>query len=175
MSSRLQLIDTHCHINMMVKPAFDVPLNAAHFANSKDIIHDAKRVGVTPIINVGTSLIESQNCVRLAGEFEEVFATIGIHPTDLTSQWKSEIKQLQALLKQDAAEKIVGIGECGLDFFHPNFIVQRQIDAFHAQIELALEFDKALVVHSRDAYDETLKLLEQYKKNNLRAVIHCFS
>lgn len=71
--------------------------------------------------------------------------------------------------------KIVGIGECGMDMHYPDYNLARQRDAFKAQIELALEHNLALVIHSRDAYDETLRILEEYKNNITHAVMHCFS
>jgi TatD DNase family protein len=71
--------------------------------------------------------------------------------------------------------KIVGIGECGLDYHYEGYNKERQFDAFKAQIELALEHDLGLVVHNRDAGDDTLRVLEEYEHNNLRATIHCFS
>ena len=79
------------------------------------------------------------------------------------------------MLKGAAQEKIVGVGECGIDRHYPDYNLQLQVDLFRAQIELALEHDLAVVVHSRDAYDETLRVLEEYAKHEPRAVIHCFS
>jgi TatD DNase family protein len=167
------LADTHCHINNMVKKEFDVSLTEQDIANAKKIIQQAEAETVTTIINVGTSIQESKNCIALAEKFPHIFATIGIHPTDCTENWKADVQELKKLIVQ--SDKIVGIGECGLDLYHKDTPLDRQISAFHAQIELALTHNKALVVHSRDAYDETLKLLELYKKENMRAVMHCFS
>lgn len=78
-------------------------------------------------------------------------------------------------LSNKQERKIVGIGECGMDKHYPDYNLNRQRDAFKAQIELALEHDLALVVHSRDAYDETLKIIEEYKNSIQRAVMHCFA
>ena len=168
------LTDTHCHVNMMVKSKFDVPLSESFLPRAKTIIDDAKKNGVDIIINVGTSLIEGRNCVTLAKAFDGLFATIGIHPNDTTQEWKAELKELESLI-EDKENKIVGIGETGLDRHYPEYNLQRQVDAFRAQIELALEHKLGLVVHSRDAYDETLRVLEEYAKHDLRAVMHCFS
>lgn len=168
-------IDTHCHINIMVKKSFDTPLAPEELSLVKPIVDQAHQHGVQTIINVGTSFIESINCIEIAKQNRSVYATIGIHPTDCTSSWKKEFSDLSQLLKQKKDLKIVGIGECGIDYYHPNFNVQRQEDAFRAQIELSLEHDIALVVHSRNAYEETLKILEDYKNQITRGIIHCFS
>lgn len=169
------LIDTHCHLNMMVKSEFDVPLTDSQVLDAQAIIEYAAKDEVKIIINVGTSLIESRNCVLLAKRYTSVYATIGIHPNDCTSHWKKDLKELEHLLKQKKENNIVGIGETGIDRHYPNYNLQRQVDAFRTQIELAIEYECGLVIHSRDAYDETLRVLEEYEKHDIRAVMHCFS
>ncbi|MGC2310087.1 MAG: TatD family hydrolase [Candidatus Babeliaceae bacterium] len=169
------LIDTHCHMNMMVKNSFDTPLTAEMFPFVQKIVLEAQKEDVCQIINIGTSIIESQNCITLAQKFPPVFATIGIHPNDVQPNWKKDFPTLQKWATEKEAHKIVGIGECGLDFHYPAYDLQRQKDAFKAQIELALEHDLALVVHTRDAHDETLHVLQEYEKHALRGTIHCFS
>lgn len=171
----LMLIDTHCHLNMMIKKNFEVALSQAEIALAQEIITSARAHDVTTIINVGTSLIESHNCVILARSYETLFATVGIHPNDCTSNWQKDFEEIKKLAKNKDENKIVGIGECGIDLHYPDSNLPRQYDAFKAHVELALENDLALVVHSRDAYDETLKILEEFKKDIKRATIHCFS
>ena len=168
-------IDTHSHINIMVKNSFDTLMQTEDFINSRNIVIEAATNNVTKLINVGTSLIESKNCIELAKRFENVFAAIGIHPNDLTIDWKKELNELKKDLQNKKSNKIVAIGECGIDKHYSGFNLQRQEDAFRAQIELALENNLAIIVHSRDAYDETLKVLEEFKKDVKRGVIHCFS
>ncbi|MDP3889144.1 MAG: TatD family hydrolase [bacterium] len=168
-------IDTHCHINMMVKKTFDTPLDDQQIHNAHSIIEEAKNNDVKIIIDIGTGLIESKNCVALAKHFEPLFATVGIHPNDCTASWRADLDELKKLLKHKSHNKIVGIGECGIDLHYPEYNVSRQQDAFKAQIELALEHDLALVVHSRDAADETLRILDEYKNDIKRSVMHCFS
>ncbi len=171
-SHTLKLVDTHCHINMMIKKEFDVPLSPSLIPEAQKIVTQANNAGVTTIINVGTSLIESNNCLMLAQKFPSLFATVGIHPNDCTKEWRTDFEKLKALLPND---NIVGIGEIGIDRHYPDYNLQRQNDAFRAQLELALEHDLGIVIHSRDAYDETLRVLEEYKYEKMRAVMHCFS
>ncbi len=169
------LSDTHCHLNILAKTQFDTPLTASDLAQVTSLITAAKQKGVTKIINVGTSLIESLNCIKIATSFQEVWATVGIHPNDLNSNWRSELQQLETYLANHQTYKIVGIGECGLDFHYPNYCVQKQKDAFRAQIELALAYRLPISVHTRAASEETLRCLEEYIPNQIKGVIHCFS
>lgn len=169
------LVDTHCHINMMVKKKFDALLTQEQLVNAQIILDDAAQSQVTHIINVGTSLIESINCVELAKMFSSIHAAVGIHPNDATEQWFSDFKEIKKLAKQKEQNKIVAIGECGFDKHYPGYNLTRQRDAFRAQIELALEHDLALIVHTRDAAEETIMFLEEFKQEPLRGVIHCFS
>lgn len=169
------LIDTHCHINTMVKSTFDVALTQQEIEHAQIILDQAASNDVKIIINVGTSLIESQNCIELAKKYDSIYATVGIHPTDLTSDWQKELKTIQSWIKNREINKIVGIGETGLDLFHKDVPLSRQQDAFKAQIELALENNLALVVHTRDAGDETLRSLEEFKGQITQGIIHCFS
>lgn len=159
------LIDTHCHITHMTTDTQRI----------SEIIQEASDQTVTTIINVSTNVIDSNASVQLAQEYSSVYATIGIHPNDVSENWRSDIAHLKNLLDHDAHNKIVGIGECGLDYHYPPYNKERQYDAFKAQIELALAYDRALVIHTRDAQDETLHILDEYKNNGLRGTIHCFS
>lgn len=167
------LIDTHCHLNLMVKKSFDTPLQENDYQTAQNIIEQARKKNISKIINVGTNIIESINCIELAKRFSDVYASIGIHPNDLTAYWLTDFIQLKKLLATE--QKIVAIGECGIDLHYPDSNLARQKDAFKAQIELALEHNLALVIHSRDAAQETLDCLEEFKHNNLRGTMHCFS
>ncbi|HXW86278.1 MAG TPA: TatD family hydrolase [Candidatus Bathyarchaeia archaeon] len=169
------LIDTHCHLNMMVKKEFDRPLTAQEYDHIAPILVQAAEKKVTHIVNVGTSIIESENCISIAQKYRTVVATVGIHPNDCTDTWKKDMEQLKKWMRNKEQLNIVGIGECGLDRHYKDHDIQRQYDAFRAQIDLALEHDVALVVHSRDAYDETLRVLEEYRHEKLRGILHCFS
>ena len=169
------LIDTHGHINMMVKKKFDIIMTPSEVESADAILSQAALHGVKTIINVGTSLPESMNCVTLAQRYPHVYAVVGIHPNDCTPTWKNDFKTIVEFVKKKRDHRIVGVGECGIDRHYPGYNLSRQQDAFRAHIELALEHNVALVVHSRDAYDETLTILEEYKQHTLRGVIHCFS
>ena len=174
------LLDTHCHMNIMVrnfenKEPFQ-NFNSQEIELMKKIIFDAQVQQVTEIINVGTNYVESFACIEIAKLFPNCFATIGLHPNDITDQWQNDILNFKGLLLEKKKNKIVGIGECGIDKHYPDFNLEQQQDVFHAQIQLALEHNLAIVVHSRDADQETYDVLAQYHgEKNFRGTIHCFS
>jgi TatD DNase family protein len=159
----------------MVKNNFDTPLQLSNLSNIKKIIIEAQNNGISTIINIGSSHTDNQDSLILAKTFDSIFITVGLHPNDGIKEWEKDLKEIKQWVQQKEQHKIVGIGECGIDMHYPNYNLNRQKDAFKAQIELALEYDLALVVHSRDAYDETLYILEEYKNNLSRTVMHCFS
>jgi TatD DNase family protein len=169
------LIDTHCHINALIKETFDIPLNPNQIRLAQAIIDDAFKADVTIIINVATSLIESINSIQLAQSYKSVYATVGIHPNDVGTDWRNDVAHLHKLLQQKETNRIVGVGECGIDRHYPGYNFTQQADAFRAQIELALTHNVPLVVHTRDAAEETLTILHQFKDSLLRGTIHCFS
>ncbi len=171
------LIDTHCHINMMIKKDFDILLSNENIQLVQTIIDQSHYNDVNILLNVGTSLIESINSVKLSNDFNNIYSSIGIHPNDLNDDYKNDLHGIKKLLLDKKNNKIVAIGECGLDFYYPNYNLNRQIDAFKIQIDLALNNNLPLVVHSRNAYQETLEVLHQFYNSSsiLSGTIHCFS
>jgi TatD DNase family protein len=171
----VMLIDTHCHVNLLVKSEFNVPLTEQQVLQSDVIAREAEAAHVAHVINVGTNFIESQNCIRLAQHNPHMSAVVGLHPDDCTADWQRELREINELLKNAQANKIVGIGECGFDFHHKEYNKQRQKDVFKAQIELALNYHLPLIIHTRDAGNSALDCLEEYKNDGLTGVFHCFS
>ncbi len=169
------LIDTHCHINLMIKKTFDTEITPDVLRLAAPIVDEASSRGVTTIINVGTSLVESFNCIQLARQYASIHAAVGIHPNDCTQTWHTDFLKIKSFVKEHKKNKIFAIGETGLDRHYPDTNLDRQKDAFRAQIDLALEENLALIVHTRDARDETLEFLQEYKGQISRGIIHCFS
>ncbi len=168
----IMLIDTHAHVNFK---AFE--------NDAKEVLQRALDSGVN-VVNVGTQLDTSRQCVELAHQFPSgVYAVVGLHPVHTYSQYvdeeethfktREEIFDYEAYKKIALDSKVVGIGECGLDYFRLpadgdiSSIKEKQKAAFRAQIKLAKELNKALVIHSRPAkdteemYDEMLEILDQ--------------
>jgi len=170
-----RFVDTHCHLNIMIKKEFDTALPDNFKELCAPIITLAQECGVSTLINVGTSLIESKNCLGIAQTFNNCFATLGIHPNDVKENWQVDIKEFESMLSKNTARKIVGIGEIGLDYHYADFNKTLQLKALHEQIELAINYDLAIVIHTRDAGQDVLAVLEEYKHKNIRGIIHCFS
>ena len=157
------LVDSHCHLNLKV------------FRNDVErVIRRAFRVGVTKIVVPGVDLKTSQEAVRLSERFEGVWAAVGVHPSEA-----GKIERLEEI-KGRLAEwamygRVVAIGECGLDYQWAKTQEEKrqQEEVFRQQIRLAKELGRALIVHSRGAGEETLRVLLEEKAE--RVVFHCFS
>jgi len=168
------LVDTHCHIPMLIDENINKKLEAYDYEKADQIIDEAATSNVTTLVTIGsTSYTDSFNCSMLSERYKRVFAAVGLFPHDCAESWREDLKQLIPLIKSNP--KIGAIGECGLDYHYPDYHASRQKDAFKAQIELALEYNKALVIHTRQAPEDTLKIIDEYKSELHRGVFHCFS
>lgn len=160
---KFQYIDMHAHVNF---PEFD--------EDRDEVIKRALDEGVY-IVNVGTDIESSKRAISIAEKYNEgVYAIVGIHPHE-AMKMKDDVvaKETLAELKTLAQhEKVIGIGECGLDFFkieeyNPgvdvDFVKEIQEKIFKGQIDIALEVDKPLMLHIRDSYIKTLELLYNYR------------
>ncbi len=156
------LIDTHCHLDF---PEFDSDLDS--------VIQRARKKEVRAFVNVGASLEGSRKSVSLAKRYQEIFASVGIHPHDAKSCRDEEFSDIKKLLDN---EKVVAIGEVGLDFFRNLSDPKVQIEVFKRFIELAAQERLPLIIHCRNAQDETLSILKDFLKAGLSGVVlHCFS
>ena len=158
--------DAHCHLQ-------DEFLDTPHNAREEVIatLERAHVAGVDRVIVVGTGLrssVEALGLTELAGPVE-IFATVGLHPHDA----KDDLDPV-ADLARSGHPRLVGIGECGLDYFYEHSPREAQRRAFSAQIALASELDLALVVHARDAFDDLFAILSS-EGVPARTVIHCFT
>src|SRR6266568_5897606 len=152
------LIDTHAHIQV------------DEFCDDVvDVLARAKAAGVGKIVCVGEDEIDSVAAVELAGRTDGVWATVGLHPHYADRGQKA----LDVVASLAAAPKVVGIGECGLDYFRSATSHEDQERALRFQIELGLEHDLAMVFHVRDAFGDFFRILDDYQ--NVRGVVHCFT
>lgn len=154
------LIDTHAHLEM------------SEFDKDRDkVMERARQKGVDTIIAVGITLEDSKKAVALTKQYDNIYATVGVHPHDAK---RIDAATYESLRKLAAHKKVVAYGEIGLDFFRDRSPRDIQTKRFEEQLELAGELDLPVVIHSRDAHAETFKILEK-QKGNLRGVLHCFS
>ncbi len=156
----MNLIDTHCHLTF--EPlADDVP----------GVLERSRQAGVTAWITVGTSLADSRKAVELAGRHENLYASVGIHPHDAKDADGAAMAELKEIARGD---RVMAIGETGLDF-HYNFSKQPdQKRVFVAHLEMAKELALPVIVHSRNAFEETLEILDRHGDGLKGVVFHCF-
>lgn len=153
------LIDTHCHLDF---PAFE--------PDRDQVIRRALDAGINYFINIGATLESSAAACALAGKHAEIYASVGVHPHDADTF----DLQAEARLRQLAVEKkVVAIGEIGLDYYRNLSAKENQRRAFFKQIALAKDLNLPVVIHCRQAEEETLEILKSALP--LRAAIHCFS
>ena len=153
------LIDSHAHLEMK---EFD--------HDREKVVERARQAGVGFIVTVGTNLALSRKAVELAERHENIYATIGIHPHDVVN---TDNKTFDALRELAQRKKVVAYGEIGLDFFRNISPQEKQLDLFSRQLELAKELQLPVIIHDRDAHEQTLKIV---KASSIRCgVFHCFS
>ncbi len=157
----VELVDTHCHLTFE-------PL----IADVAGVVERSRAAGVTSWITVGTTLEDSRRAVELAAACENLYAAVGIHPHEAKDGDAVALAALRDLAKQD---KVVAIGETGLDF-HYNFSKQPdQRRVFVAHLDIARDVNLPVIIHSRNAYDETVEVLDCHGGGLKGVVFHCFS
>jgi TatD DNase family protein len=156
----MNLIDAHCH------------LTYEPFTNIDAVLKRSTEAGVTGWITIGTDLADSQKTVELAGRFENMFATVAIHPHNAKTADQATIAQIKGLAKN---KKVVAIGETGLDLHYDFSSPQQQQDSFIQHLEIAKELNLPIVIHSREAFDETTEILEVNESGLKGLVFHCYS
>jgi TatD DNase family protein len=145
--------DSHCH----------VPYEGV----GVDVIADARSAGVERLITVGTAAAQSRAAIDTAAAHDGVWATVGLHPHDASNGVETIVGLLDS-------PRVVAVGECGLDYHYDHSPRPQQRDAFAAQIQLAHERDLALVIHTREAWDDTFSILAAEGVPE-RTVFHCFT
>ena len=155
------MIDSHCHLD-------HEPL----FSDLKNVIQRSKDVGIEKLLTISTSLESFSRIKELIKIDEMIYGTIGIHPHESS---KDIITSKEIIKDLRENSKIIGIGETGLDFYYNNSEKEKQISSFKQHIEASIETNKPLIIHSRDAEKETFEILNQYKNQNIKILMHCFT
>lgn len=151
------LPDTHAHLG---DPAFD--------SDRDVVVRRAREAGIDRILTVGSDLASSRRAVELSRAYPSVYAAVGVHPHH-ASQFEREAEDVRRLLQ---AEKVVAVGEVGLDYYRDGVAAETQREAFRTQLRWAQEAGLPVSVHNRDADADVLALLDEI---GVRAVLHCFS
>ncbi|MBP9820666.1 TatD family hydrolase [Candidatus Saccharibacteria bacterium] len=154
----INFVDTHCHMH-----------EADYALPKKEARARANAAGVTKIICVGTDVKTSQEAIRYANKTDDTWATIGLHPHDAKLGQKT-YDALSTLLPE---KSVVGIGECGLDFYYNYSSKKDQIAALEFQMQLALDNNLPMVFHVRDGFDDFWPVYDSF--SGIRGVVHSFS
>jgi TatD DNase family protein len=157
----VELIDTHCHLT------FD------DLARDIDaILARSIAAGVTEWITVGTDPKENQKAIKLAERFEGIYAAVAIHPHDAKTVTEDTLQELKKLTQY---KKVVAIGETGLDYHYNFSLHDDQKRVFVEHLKIATEMNLPVIIHCREAFDETIQILEEYSAGIKNIVFHCFS
>ena len=155
------MIDSHCHLDH--EPLVD---------NLSQIILRSKNIGLDKILTISTTTSSFAKILNIVNFDPMIYGTFGIHPheTDLELVKKDTIVQNVKLNK-----KIIGVGETGLDFYYNNSNKVNQISSFEIHIKAAVDLNVPIIIHSRSAETETFEVLDKYKNENLKILMHCFT
>tara|TARA_S200000501_G_scaffold67635_3_gene59191 strand:+ start:8515 stop:9285 length:771 start_codon:yes stop_codon:yes gene_type:complete len=153
------LIDTHCHLYFKELKK-DIP----------GIIKRAKKMGVTRFICVGTNLEDSSECLKLSENYDNIYSTVGIHPHDAKNAPKDFVDRIIKLKDHD---RVVAIGEMGLDYYRNISSPEKQKQIFRSQIAIAKASKKPIILHNRNADKDVINILSDFP--DVIGVAHCFS
>ena len=157
------LVDSHCHLDRLDLSDRDAGLDG--------ILADARARGITQFLSVAVDLATSASLVELTERYDHVYSSVGVHPLQKIDQPVPEVEQLVALAR---APKVVAIGETGLDNFYSAESHQWQRDSFIRHLQASQQTGLPIIIHTRDAREETLELLRQYPLQ-AAGVMHCFT
>jgi TatD DNase family protein len=155
------MIDTHCH------------LYTKEFNDDIDVVmQNAILAGVSKCYLPAIDSDSIDSMIKLANKYpKNCFLMAGLHPCSVKENYMEEIAQVKLMLQQHT---IYGIGETGLDFYWDKTFVKQQYEALEVQIQIALEYNLPLILHTRDALHETIEVIKKYKHTALRGIFHCF-
>lgn len=154
-------IDSHAHLD---DERFD--------EDRKAIIASLKENQIDLVMNIGADMESSRASVSLAREYDNIYAVVGVHPHDAEGVSETYLDELRELSKE---EKVMAIGEIGLDFYYDNSPRDIQRKVFLDQLELARELDLPVVIHTRDAAGETFEILKEAQAKGTKGLMHCYS
>ena len=156
------MIDTHCHIN-----------DEAYRDNAEEYINEARNAGVSVFLVVGFDLKSSRIAVEIAEKFPNCYAAVGIHPSDVKKAEKNDFLEIDKLANN---EKVIAIGEIGLDYYwdKEQSVRDYQKETFIRQIEIANKHNLPVSIHCRDGIEDCLTILKEHKVNKA-GIMHCYA
>ena len=155
------MIDSHCHLDH--EPLFN---------NIKDVLKRSKEAGIEKLLTICTTLKSFDKIKLLVEKDDIIYGTYGIHPHEAKND---KVTARSIICEINKYKKIIGIGETGLDFYYNHSDRTDQIASFEEHIKASIELNIPLIIHSRNAEDETLQIFNEYKDYNLKILMHCFT
>jgi len=155
------MIDSHCHLDH--EPLIN---------NLNDVIKRSKEIGIKKILTICTTTKSFNNIINIISKDPMIYGTFGIHPHESENDIVTK-EQIKKNIKNH--NKIIGIGETGLDFYYNNSDKKKQIKSFEEHIQASIDLNVPLIVHSRNAEKETFEILNKFKDENLKILMHCFT
>jgi len=155
------MIDSHCHLD-------HDPL----FNNINEVLNRSKSVGLKKLLTICTSNESFENIKKILDLDEIIYGTYGIHPHETENNKVTKNVIIENIKKHP---KIIGIGETGLDFYYNHSHKDEQIKSFKEHIEASIEVDLPIIVHSRSAEHQTFEILNEYKNQKPKVLMHCFT
>ena len=150
-------VDSHAHVNFGM------------YENVDDVLKEASKCNVQNIVNCAEDLKTSYDVIDLHNKYVNLYPAVGIHPQNVDSCTIDDIIELEKIL---CSEKVIALGEIGLDYYYSRENREKQILFFESQLKLAEKYNLPVIIHSRNATDDVLKILKKY---SIKGVIHCFS
>ena len=155
------LFDSHAHLD-----------DNKFCADREEIIQKIKESGVEYVVNIGDDISSSRKSIILAKRYPFIYATVGVHPHNVENMTENDIEELKLLASE---EKVVAIGEIGLDYYYDNSPRELQKKWFKRQIELALELSLPIAIHNRDSNEDCMQILRGYDIKKIGGIMHCYS
>lgn len=158
----MELADSHCHLDMLPEP---------HQRPLDDLMQDAIDADVKYFLCVSVNFKDLPNVLAPTAQYENVYATVGMHPNEQDEQEPT----VEKLIELANHPKVIGLGETGLDYYRSSGELEWQRDRFRVHIEAAKQLKLPLIIHSRHAPDDTIKIMREEKANEVGGVMHCFT
>ena len=155
------MIDSHCHLD-------HEPL----FSNLDNVIKRSKKIGISKILTICTTIDSFTKIKEIVKKDEIIYGTYGIHPHETNN---NKVDSNLIVKEVNDNKKIIGVGETGLDFYYNNSDKSDQIKSLDEHIKASLILNKPIIIHSRNAENETLEVFNRYKSNNIKILMHCFT
>ena len=157
------MIDTHVHLNF-----------EDYIDDLETVILDAEKAGVSHMVVIGIDEGSSRLAIELSKQYPALFASVGVHPSESENMFEMQAASTQFIEDMLKEDKVVAIGECGIDLYHEDYNLEYQQQVFKNQIELAKAYQKPLIIHSRSGVRECIDMLKPYQ-GQVKGVFHCFN